>query len=449
MRAPSLNPPSLSCPLSAPHPQLGESGPPLNSHLPPDQGSPFAQEMLEDCRQASPFYPGSFGTGAPSPGSSDVSTAGEPSGICPQPPLPRCPEHWRPALDPGLSGRTRRGSLWPAPPGTGASQSPQASDSGGSDVDLDALDSKLFSGGERREPPGPRGCSSGSAQGLAPCPHPLRVFLEGGRPPAAPIPPSPDLPPLPTDGFPDYKKGDLKHGKRKRGRPRKLSKDSQECLEGKKSKQGEKGPCTVGGPCTAGGSCTVRGTLHGWGPWWGRWVLSPELGPLHVPVHGARVRVVTARWQGLAGPSWCLWRWSRPRVGLGSRLPAHPLSCLRDTLAGGCWAGSGRDSGSAAGRPIHRGPCRGSPSTHQVPVPWPWPLRGLLPPEPPGGPPQLLLICTCTPPTRTGPVCFLGSFFPGSRPIVSQARASSVVLHLLSSHHLLLYLLFYCDPSKL
>nr|XP_030700194.1 ETS-related transcription factor Elf-3 isoform X1 [Globicephala melas] len=148
VRAPSLNPPSLSCPLSAPHPQLGESGPPLNSHLPPDQGSPFAPEMLEDCRQASPFYPGSFGTGAPSPGSSDVSTAG-----------------------------------------TGASQSPQASDSGGSDVDLDALDSKLFSG----------------------------------------------------DGFPDYKKGDLKHGKRKRGRPRKLSKDSRECLEGKKSKQAPRG----------------------------------------------------------------------------------------------------------------------------------------------------------------------------------------------------------------
>ncbi|XP_068398001.1 ETS-related transcription factor Elf-3 isoform X2 [Eschrichtius robustus] len=75
------------------------------------------------------------------------------------------------------------------PFGTGASQSPQASDSGGSDVDLDAPDSKLFSG----------------------------------------------------DGFPDYKKGDLKHGKRKRGRPRKLSKDSRECLEGKKSKHAPRG----------------------------------------------------------------------------------------------------------------------------------------------------------------------------------------------------------------
>lgn len=61
-------------------PQLGEPGTPLTAHLcPPDQGSPFAQEMLEDCRQASPTYPGSFGARAPSPGSSDVSTAGEPS----------------------------------------------------------------------------------------------------------------------------------------------------------------------------------------------------------------------------------------------------------------------------------------------------------------------------------------------------------------------------------
>ncbi|XP_066883125.1 ETS-related transcription factor Elf-3 [Kogia breviceps] len=121
---------------------------PLGDQGPFDQGSPFAQEMLEDCRQASPFYPGSFGTGAPSPGSSDVSTAG-----------------------------------------SGASQSPQASDSGGSDADLDAPDSKLF----------------------------------------------------PGDGLPDYKKGDLKHGKRKRGRPRKLSKDSRECLEGKQSKRAPRG----------------------------------------------------------------------------------------------------------------------------------------------------------------------------------------------------------------
>ncbi|KAM9706436.1 ETS-related transcription factor Elf-3 isoform 1-T1 [Dama dama] len=45
----------------------------------------------------------------------------------------------------------------------------------------------------------------------------------------------------PFDGFPDYKKGDLKHGKRKRGRPRKLSKESRECLEGKKSKHAPRG----------------------------------------------------------------------------------------------------------------------------------------------------------------------------------------------------------------
>uniref|UniRef100_A0A8D0VV54 PNT domain-containing protein n=1 Tax=Sus scrofa TaxID=9823 RepID=A0A8D0VV54_PIG len=126
---------------------------PLGDQGPFDQGSPFAQEMLEDCRQPSPFYPGSFSAGAPSPGSSDVSTAG-----------------------------------------TGASQSSPASDSGGSDVDLDAPDSK----------------------------------------------------PFPGDGFPDYKKGDLKHGKRKRGRPRKLSKESRGCLEGTKSKHGEGGTCMVG-----------------------------------------------------------------------------------------------------------------------------------------------------------------------------------------------------------
>lgn len=52
---------------------------PLGEQGPFDQGSPFAQEMLEDCRQASPTYPGSFGARAPSPGSSDVSTTGEPS----------------------------------------------------------------------------------------------------------------------------------------------------------------------------------------------------------------------------------------------------------------------------------------------------------------------------------------------------------------------------------
>uniref|UniRef100_A0A8C9UKX8 ETS-related transcription factor Elf-3 n=1 Tax=Spermophilus dauricus TaxID=99837 RepID=A0A8C9UKX8_SPEDA len=113
-----------------------------------DQGSPFTQELLEDSHQASPYYAGSYGAGAPSPGSSDVSTAG-----------------------------------------TGTSQSLHSSDSGGSDVDLDPTDSKLF----------------------------------------------------PRDGFPDYKKGESKHGKRKRGRPRKLSKEYWECLEGKKSKHAPRG----------------------------------------------------------------------------------------------------------------------------------------------------------------------------------------------------------------
>ncbi|XP_037680971.1 ETS-related transcription factor Elf-3 isoform X2 [Choloepus didactylus] len=119
---------------------------PLGDSVPFDQGSPFVQELLEDSR-LSPYYPGGYGAGTPSPGSSDLSTAG-----------------------------------------TGASQSPH-SDSGGSDVDLDTTDSKLF----------------------------------------------------PSDCFPDYKKGDPKHGKRKRGRPRKLSKESRECLEGKKSKHAPRG----------------------------------------------------------------------------------------------------------------------------------------------------------------------------------------------------------------
>lgn len=87
-------------------PQLGEPGPPLTTHpLPPDQESPFAQEMLEDCRQASPTYPGSFGAGAPSPGSSDVSTAGEPS-------LRRLPAAALPdVLSPDLYGHHRPGFL--------------------------------------------------------------------------------------------------------------------------------------------------------------------------------------------------------------------------------------------------------------------------------------------------------------------------------------------------
>uniref|UniRef100_A0A8C8TBG8 ETS-related transcription factor Elf-3 n=1 Tax=Peromyscus maniculatus bairdii TaxID=230844 RepID=A0A8C8TBG8_PERMB len=120
---------------------VGDSGP-------FDQGSPFAQEVLEDGRQASPYYGGSYGPGAPSPGSSDVSTAG-----------------------------------------TATPQSSHSSDSGGSDLDLDLTDSKVF----------------------------------------------------PRDGFPDCKKGEPKHGKRKRGRPRKLSKEYWDCLEGKKSKHAPRG----------------------------------------------------------------------------------------------------------------------------------------------------------------------------------------------------------------
>lgn len=73
--------------------------------------------------------------------------------------------------------------------GTSTSQSPHSADSGGSDLDLDLTDNKHF----------------------------------------------------PGDSFPDYKKGDPKHEKRKRGRPRKLSKESRECLEGKKSKHAPRG----------------------------------------------------------------------------------------------------------------------------------------------------------------------------------------------------------------
>ncbi|XP_028925535.1 ETS-related transcription factor Elf-3 [Ornithorhynchus anatinus] len=75
--------------------------------------------------------------------------------------------------------------------GTGTSQSPNSSDSGGSDLDPDPTDTKLF------------------------------PFTQGV--------------------FTDHKKGDLKHAKRKRGRPRKLSKENRECLEGKKSKHAPRG----------------------------------------------------------------------------------------------------------------------------------------------------------------------------------------------------------------
>lgn len=78
--------PSLSSPFL---PGATQSDPSEPSPVLPDQGSPFAQEMLEDCRQPSPFYPGSFSAGAPSPGSSDVSTAGEPGWRLPTaPPAP-------------------------------------------------------------------------------------------------------------------------------------------------------------------------------------------------------------------------------------------------------------------------------------------------------------------------------------------------------------------------
>lgn len=73
--------------------------------------------------------------------------------------------------------------------GTGSSQSPRCSDSGGSDLDLDPGDSRLL-------------CSEGCA---------------------------------------DHKKGEPKHGKRKRGRPRKLGREPRDCLEGRKSKHAPRG----------------------------------------------------------------------------------------------------------------------------------------------------------------------------------------------------------------
>ncbi|XP_010624005.1 ETS-related transcription factor Elf-3 isoform X1 [Fukomys damarensis] len=154
-RAPDTAPLDTRCSDSRPKPWL-------SSPLSPDQGSPFPQELpevMEDGGQASPYYAASYGTGAPSPGCSEVSTAG-----------------------------------------TGTPQSSHSSDSGGSDVDLDPTDSK----------------------------------------------------PFPRDGFPDYKRGEPKHGKRKRGRPRKLSKEYWECLEGKKSKHGEPRARHGAPPCPRG-----------------------------------------------------------------------------------------------------------------------------------------------------------------------------------------------------
>ncbi|XP_036091415.1 ETS-related transcription factor Elf-3 isoform X3 [Rousettus aegyptiacus] len=77
----------------------------------------------------------------------------------------------------------------PGPTGTGSSQSPRCSDSGGSDLDLDPGDNRLL-------------CSEGCA---------------------------------------DHKKGEPKHGKRKRGRPRKLGREPRDCLEGRKSKHAPRG----------------------------------------------------------------------------------------------------------------------------------------------------------------------------------------------------------------
>uniref|UniRef100_A0A8V5HCE0 ETS-related transcription factor Elf-3 n=1 Tax=Melopsittacus undulatus TaxID=13146 RepID=A0A8V5HCE0_MELUD len=74
-------------------------------------------------------------------------------------------------------------------PGPIMSHSPNSQDSGGSDLDLDPTEAKLF----------------------------------------------------PDDGFAASKKGDSKHGKRKRGRPRKLSKESRDCLESRKSKHSPRG----------------------------------------------------------------------------------------------------------------------------------------------------------------------------------------------------------------
>lgn len=93
--------------------------------------------------------------------------------MCPETPSSRFPRRC------GLAGGLTR---TPPPLGTGTSQSPHSSDSGGSDVDLDSSDSKLFSRGESREPPGPLGCPSGQCpwrwsfpSSLLPC----RVFLLG------------------------------------------------------------------------------------------------------------------------------------------------------------------------------------------------------------------------------------------------------------------------------
>lgn len=117
-----------------------------SSHL--ELGNPCVKDSLEDMKPTNPFLATDFTClpGAMSPGSSDVS-------------------------------------------GPVMSHSPNSQDSGGSDLDLDPAEAKLF----------------------------------------------------PDDGFAGSKKGDSKHGKRKRGRPRKLSKESKDCLESRKSKHSPRG----------------------------------------------------------------------------------------------------------------------------------------------------------------------------------------------------------------
>ncbi|XP_014388883.1 PREDICTED: ETS-related transcription factor Elf-3, partial [Myotis brandtii] len=136
-----------------------------------EQDSTSFQETLGD--------PGPFGLPWLQPPTPQVSPPFVPSSASGRAARP-CPQ----------SVRAVRDSLGPASsPGTGASGCSHSSDSGGSDVDLDPRDSKLFS----------------------------------------------------RAAFPDYKKGDPKHGKRKRGRPRKLSRETRDGVEGRKSKHAPRG----------------------------------------------------------------------------------------------------------------------------------------------------------------------------------------------------------------
>lgn len=140
----------LTCPLLVPWASLS------SNFFFPDQGSPFAQEVLEDGRQASPYYGGSYGPGAPSPGSSDVSTAGK-SPVLALVSLLQTPQNASGTREP--STRICRPylvrlapvlKLTSPPPGTATPQSSHSSDSGGSDLDLDLTDSKVFPRGELR-----------------------------------------------------------------------------------------------------------------------------------------------------------------------------------------------------------------------------------------------------------------------------------------------------------